>query len=663
MNKTFRSFLPIILTAFACVSCAATMPAKREPKKAPAQAEQDLKTAQANIKSGDMKKATARLKKIIKENDDSDVADDAHLLLGHIQYNQQQYAEAVSNYDAIVKSELSSPHEPEARIRAARAYLKLQKPDEASSILDAFNESSAREGFAPTPEQKMEAARIGAEIFVAQKKPVDAIASLAQIAEKHPNAAEREKARAQAQEIFDSGLSEDDVKEIGSDEKYGFLRPVARYRYALILADQKQYSSARSVLQDVTNMAQGTDLAERAQKLISQIDARNKVDPKAVGVVLPLSGPQSAIGYKALRGIQLGLGVYGKNQSGFKLAVVDSEGTTDGARRAVERLVQEDNVIGIIGGLLSKTASAEAARAQDFGVPAIMLSQKSGVTKAGDSIFRNALTSQMQIQQLVDVAMKELGYKKFAIVYPNDAYGVEYANLFWDEVKSRGGDITGAQPYDPKETDFRGHIQRLTGLFYQEDRAAEFQARSRLYYEKNPKRSARQGGPSVEDILPPIVDFDAIFIPDSARAVGQIAPMLAYNNVRNVRLLGTNIWNSPSVIQRGQKFVEDSIFIDSVLATSPDFKNSKFYTSFKEAFEEEPGLMELQAYDSALILRQLIAGGESSRIGLQASMSQLQNFPGALGPLSISEDREFKRPTTVLTISKGQIIPLGSQPQ
>ena len=34
-----------------------------------------------------------------------------------------------------------------------------------------------------------------------------------------------------------------------------------------------------------------------------------------------------------------------------------------------------------------------------------------------------------------------------------------------------------------------------------------------------------------KDLFAPVVDFDAIFVPDDIRAIGQIAPMLAYHDI------------------------------------------------------------------------------------------------------------------------------------
>lgn len=656
--KHYIPFSKTLFVALACssfVSCASTMPVKKEPVKASANAAKELRQAEANMKAGQNKKALAQLKKVSNENPGTDVADDAQMMMGNLYYTQKNYAEAIKHYEMITSADVASPFENEARIRTARSYVQMQKLDDAGLILE-----NSKRWNNVTDAQKLEVAKLKVEVLTAQKKTVGALRAAIELSSTSPNVNEREKLRAQAQEIFDaSRLSGDELKEIGSSSDFGFLQPVAKYRYALMLADQKDYSRARSELSDVASLVPGTELGERAQRFVQQIDARNRVDARAVGVVLPLSGPQAAIGYKALRGIQLGLGIYGGDKpSGFRLAVVDSEGNVDGARRGIERLVQEDNVIAIVGGLMSKTAAVEAARAQEFGVPTIMLSQKAGVTDAGESIFRNALTSDMQVQALVDIAMKQFNYKNFAIMYPNDAYGTEYANLFWDAVKSRGGDITAAQVYDPKETDFRSHVQRLTGTYYMEDRSDEFRYRTKQYAEKNPKRSSRQNAPSIEDILPPVVDFDAIFIPDEARAVGQIAPALAYNNVKGARLLGTNIWNSPRFIQRGQKFVENSIFMDSVLTNDPSFTGSNFYQNFKAAFNDDPGLIEVQGFDSAFMLRQVIAGGENTRIGVREKLASLQNFPGALGTLSVSPEREIRRPMTALTVSGGKFLPL-----
>ncbi len=142
-------------------------------------------------------------------------------------------------------------------------------------------------------------------------------------------------------------------------------------------------------------------------------------------------------------------------------------------------------------------------------------------------------------------------------------------------MRARGGFVQGIQPYDPQETDFRGHIQRLVGTYYLEYRD-DYARLLKEWKEKNPSQSAREAGPTPENVLPPIVDFEALFIPDKASAVGQIAPMLAYNDINNVRLLGTNVWNSKALLERANKFVENAIFVDILMSTDRNFLASEF---------------------------------------------------------------------------------------
>ncbi|KYG68938.1 branched-chain amino acid ABC transporter substrate-binding protein [Bdellovibrio bacteriovorus] len=470
-----------------------------------------------------------------------------------------------------------------------------------------------------------------------------------------PTKAEQDANRLHAIDIVENKLNEDQLEDVADSSDFGFLRAHAMYRLGELALDRKDTSAAKKYFAAVEDFVPGTDQAIRAQEMIQQLDASKNVHTETVGVVLPLSGRNAPVGQRALRGLEMGLGLHIPG-SGFKLAVMDSEGNPDSARRGVERLVKEDNVIAIVGSLLSKTAPAVAAKSDELGVPTVALSQRSGLTEIGPTVFRNSLTSGMQVRALVRTAMDDLGMKKFAVLYPNDAYGVEFANIFWDEVLARGGQITAVQNYSTKETDFRLVIQRLVGTYFGEARQDEFNLRMKELQHSDKKRSVRQS--NLENILPPITDFDAIFIPDSVKAMGQISAMLSYNDVKNVKLMGTNLWNTKDVARRAGNFSNNLLFVDSLTPTAQD--KSRFVAEYKSLYNEDPSLIEVQAYDAGLILRQLIVAGADSREELTQKLSQLSRFPGALGPLSMNAEREIERPVTALTIEKGEVIPFKS---
>lgn len=422
------------------------------------------------------------------------------------------------------------------------------------------------------------------------------------------------------------------------------------------LLEHKQ-EEAREYFNRVIGEDPSSELATRAQEYLKSMDSLKRVEAKTIGVVLPLTGKNARVAQRVLRGIQLGLGLNGRGASSFRLAIVDSEGSPELARQGVERLLQEDNVIAIIGGLISRTAAAEAAQAAELGVPTITLSLRSGITDMGPRIFRNSLTTEMQVRRLVKTAMEELGYKRFAILYPNDSYGVEASNLFWDEVLARGGQITAAQVYSPKETDYRDVVQRLTGTFFTESRPEEARLKTKELKEAQEKKSKSARSNTTENLLAPILDFDAIFIPDGMKALGQMSATLAYSDVKNVKLLGTNLWNAPGVGKRASNFANNLLFVDSYSSNDQRFQNLLFVKEYSALFKEEPGLFEIQGYDSALILRQLISQGATSRETLASALSQMANLPGLLSPLTVLDDREIVRPVLALTVEKDVVVP------
>jgi ABC-type branched-subunit amino acid transport system substrate-binding protein len=578
------------------------------------------------------------------------ISADALMLAAHKAYQVKNYSKSYDYYLAAAAKYGETPKALEANYRALRCAGKLNRHPETVEIADQLlRNKSWTEG------QLIEINQYKLRALELEGRYLEALLQIQVLAAIPGLAKDVESLRLRSQEFIQSRLNREDLEVFTSDSADATLKSLAYFRLAEMSLEERDSDQARSFLSRSISASPSSEFARRSADLLSQLDAVKRVEPKTIGVVLPLTGKYASISQKTLRGVQMGLGLYGANQTSFKLAVADSEGNPDGARVGVEKLVKEDNIIAVIGSVLSKTAPAVAAKANELGVPSVALSQKFGITELGANVFRNSLTSEMQVRALVKTAMEEMGLKKFAILYPNDQYGIEYTNLFWDEVLARGGTITGAQIYAPKETDFREPIQRLIGTYYIEARADEYKMRLKEWGDAQTKRSARNLPP--DDLLPSVVDFDAIFIPDSSKALGQISAMLSYNGVKGIQLLGTNLWNVPGIAKRAGNSAAQTVFVDSFVSSDPRFTQSTFVRDYRNEFGEEPGVFEIQAYDAALMLRQLIAQGATSRESLSNSLARMNGFPGSLGLLSMTSDREVQRPLLALTIENGNIVP------
>lgn len=645
-------FFIVATTLLFVVSC--TSPSKPPQKTAPqpAQPTQQARLQQAKIdlKKSNSAKALKAVKQIADENASTALAGEAHLAVADSYYTQKQYAKAYDEYLLVIHSQVQSGKEGEAQYKAALCSQALAQP---AKTMQHINEALKYE---PDIQTKVSLLKLRAPLFVQAGDINSAVEDYGFLLESNVDTATTEQAKNKVADLAESKMNEEQLGRLAGQNRFAFLRPQAYFRIATSAYDRGDFSRAKGYYSELVTAAPETSLADRAREALLQIEARSIVDSKMVGVVLPLSGKNSKVGYKALRGLQLGLGIYGTNPSGLKLAVMDSEENPEVARRAVEKLVLEDHAIAIVGSLLSKEANAVAAKAQELGVPNIALSQKSGVTKIGEYVFRNSVTSEMQIRYLLDIAMGQKGLKKFAILYPNDAYGNEYTNIFWEEVVARGGEIRAAQSYDPNETDFRHDIQKLVDTYYVNDRANEYRLALKEWQAKQTSASARKQVP--KDLLPPVVDFDALFIPDSAKAVGQIAPMLAYNDIKDVTLLGTSLWNTPSLVQRGGKFVENSIFVDAFTPSESQISNIAFAQEFAQTYGYAPDVFEIQSYDAGVALRKVLATGASTRVLVKERLAQTKSLYGALGELGISSEREFLRPLSALQVTNGAIAPI-----
>ncbi len=644
MKLFFRTAL--FASSLLVLSCAIV--SKKEPQRASPNVKSELAKIEIEIAAGAPKKAIVRLNKLIAQHPGTDVSVDAEVSLGQIYYQQANYNESYKHYLSVVNSEYNSARELEAVIGASRSLYKLGRYDEA---LNLSQKALHYTGLAAATKIEVHSLRYNIQWQMGDR--LDALKSLVLLAESAEEPAQREKFRIRAADFVESSLKESELSTVAQSSEYGFVRAPVLYRVGLASFEQHEYARAENYFREIQTVAPGSDLAITSKNYLDQITARQRVAPFTVGAVLPLSGKYSGLGQKTLRGLELGLGIVGGNNSDFKLAVIDSEGNPDVARRAVERLVIEDSVVAIVGDLISKTAEPVAQKANELGVPVIGLSQKSRLTALGDNVFRNALTSQAIVSELVQTAIEKYGMTKFAILYPNDPYGIEYANLFWDEVLAHGAQITAAQIYSSEEKDFSGPISRLVGTYYLEDRVDEYTNRLKDWYGQQKVITSRVTPPN--DLLPPIVDFDAVFIPDGVKALGQIASMLKFHDVDKIHLLGTNLWNNPAIVERGTSLIEDSLFVDAKTIVDNSIQKTRFYQDFKNIYNEEPSVFEAQAYDTALILKDLVSRGARSRVAVRDSLSKLRQFQGIVGDINVTDEREFTRALTVLTVKSGKI--------
>jgi len=452
-----------------------------------------------------------------------------------------------------------------------------------------------------------------------------------------------------------SGMTSDELAATLSLIKDHSLEGHFKYLLGLKYAENENYEIAVQSLADFAEEFPDDENAEKARLLIKNFSEMSEYDRAAIGCILPLSGRYKTFGKRALKGIELALMKFSAEnpESEIKLIIKDSGGEIDKAALAVSELADK-KVAAIIGPIIA--AETAAMEAQTRQVPIITLTQKEGITDTGDYVFRNFLTPEMQMQTMIPFAMGNLGLKKFAILYPNEKYGLKFMNLFWDMVLSNGGEVVGVESYDSTQADFASPIKKLVGLYYQVPEEL-----------KIPDETMHQSDGFMQEMLTPneetykkqkeseeqeaIVDFDAIFIPDGPEKAVLILPQLTYHDLTDVYLLGTNLWHSDKLIREAQQHAQGAILPEIFFSESKNRVVMEFVKNFQETYGEKPEFIEALAFDTALILFQTIDNEELHfRASIKNRLLNMENFSGVTGQTSFKLNGEADKKLFMLQI-------------
>jgi ABC-type branched-subunit amino acid transport system substrate-binding protein len=480
-------------------------------------------------------------------------------------------------------------------------------------------------------------------------------------------------------------LSADDLQQLISQVTDQRLMGLLLYRLGMAFILDEKYDDAMDVLTAfVERFPEHPDQPD-ASDMIHSLTERARFMPYTVGCVLPLSGSYALFGQRALNGIEMALSQTGQTGGGvpFTILVEDSRSDPAAAAKAVEQLDQQK-----VGAILGPMSAAEAAseRAQARGIPILVFTQRDGIPDIGTYVFRNFITPQMQVRSLVSFAVEELGAKRFAILYPDENYGRRYMNLFWDQVINYGGVVNGVERYDPEGTDFAKPIKKIAGIFYDLPKDLRVTAIPQLRppalpFMEDANRYARhliadpmerisgipldrkaidnlgRHNPDREDQWHPIVEFDAIFIPDAPKKAGLIIPQLAYYDIRDVYLLGTNLWNSDTLLEMSGDYMKGTLIADGFFAESQSETVKQFVAAFQHAYGRVPGFIEAVAYDSAMMLFQTMRQtATDSRRDLKEALLQIDDFDGVSGRTGFAPNGEAQKTLQMLRIDRGRFV-------
>ncbi len=585
---------------------------------------------------------------------------------------QGELGRAVLAFEKLLFFRPSFERADEVRERYATLLVRLERFEDAANMLRALYSAAKA-----APDQERLGLALASALTNAHKLALAVDVCIALYNLPGIGAEARAACATRAVEIATSRMSfkeaQDLWDDIGGDSASAFLQAALAFKLAKLHYHTRDFDRSEKMLKAVSTRFADTLYGEQARDLLRRLRDRNTVEANKIGVVLPLSGRYQQYGARALEAIKLAFA----SAPNLKLVVKDSAGDPPAAARAVEELVLLDHVIAVIGPLFSTEAWAAALKCEELSVPLVALSHREGLPEVGPYVFRTALTVKAQAIALATVAFEELGMRRFALLYPRSQYGKEFVQAFWDEVERRKGEIRGAESYEHDQTTFQEPVRKLVGHYFWLAREDYREALRQIRAQKLPPHRQQMALEKIEKELAPIVDFDAVVIPDSGKNLGLIAPALAVEDVvltrdskeiekikkatgrkevHPVTLLGGSTWNAAQTVESCERYCENAVFVDGYYADSPDTKVRDFVTGFRDKTSAEPNLSEAQAFDAAGLVRHVLQTSRpTDRKAFREALAELKGYEGVTGFIRFDAVGDTLKKLLVLTIQEGVI--------
>lgn len=205
--------------------------------------------------------------------------------------------------------------------------------------------------------------------------------------------------------------------------------------------------------------------AASAAVLALGLSAATAADPIKIGSVLAVTGPASFLGDPEDKTLKMYVekindagGVLGRP---LELIIYDSGGDANKARTFATRLIEDDEVVAIVGGATTGTTMAMVPLVEDAEIPFISLG---GAVVIIDPVkkyvFKTPHTDRMACQKIFE-DMKASGYTKIGMISGTGGFGKSMREQCLDVVGDYGIVVIADETYGPSDADMTPQLTKI----------------------------------------------------------------------------------------------------------------------------------------------------------------------------------------------------------
>jgi ABC-type branched-subunit amino acid transport system substrate-binding protein len=330
-----------------------------------------------------------------------------------------------------------------------------------------------------------------------------------------------------------------------------------------------------------------------------------------VGLILPLSagGNAGVVAQSMKNAAEMALAEF--QNPNIQLLIKDDNGSPQGAQQGSQQAVDEGAEI-LLGPLFGPSVPATAQVARARGISVIAFSTDSSV--AGRGVYLLSFLPESDVNRIIEYAAST-GKRSYAAMLPDNAYGNVVEAAFKQAVSRRGGRIVAFEKYGADRTTAARNVANSLG------------------------------------------QADALFLADDGDSVVTVADALtaAGAKLKNIQLLGTGLWDNPTVFA--------SPNLQGGLYAAPDPSGFRsFSTRYRTKFGAEPVRTATLAYDAVALVAALARTQGGQRFSPEV-LTNPSGFAGIDGLFRFRADGTNERGLAVMRVAAGGGQPVAGSPK
>ncbi len=305
------------------------------------------------------------------------------------------------------------------------------------------------------------------QVYYDKKDFLPALAAFQTVVQKYPKSVFVKQSREMMEFVLGYSLGIEDLKRFVENYPDSPLNCFALFQLGSREAQSGLQAQAIEHLNTFGEQCPQNSSAGAARLLLQSLQNQQQGKTWKIGVLVPKTGRYKVYGESILNGITLAMeqaNQAGGSRKPMSVVAQDTMGDPIQAAKAFQELTKDNTLDAVIGPFRDVETAALAPQANQLRIALVVPSAVGDdLFTLGSYVFGNGMTNDMQGRAIAKYAVEKLGFKRFAILAPEDSYGEVLSEAFQKTVESMGATVLGSETYPTSSTDFRKQLISFGG--------------------------------------------------------------------------------------------------------------------------------------------------------------------------------------------------------